>query len=62
MVGIIQKPVTVLGVTTHQTEFIDTGVLSHIGGQVPVGNPRIYERDRRRVGTEPKEIDHIWMS
>ena len=55
------KLMAVSGVTTHQTEFIDTGVRSHIGGQVPVEHPRIYERDGRTVGTEPKETDHIWM-
>ena len=55
------KLMAVSGVTTHQTEFIDTGVLSHIGGQVPVGHPRIYERNGRRVGTEPKETNYIWM-
>ena len=51
----------VSGATTHQAEFIDTGVFSHIGGQVPVGHPRIYERDGRRVGTEPKETNYIRM-
>jgi hypothetical protein len=52
---------TVPGVITYQTEFIDVGVLAHVLGQVPVGHPRVYKRERRGVGAQPEETGHIWM-
>ena len=51
-----------LEIATYQTKFIDIGMLAHIVGQVPVGHPWVHKGDRRKVGAEPKETDHIWMS
>ena len=53
---------TMLEIATYQTKFIDIGMLAHIVGQVPVGHPWVHKGDRRKVGAEPKETDHIWMS
>ena len=46
---------------TYQTKFIGIGVLGQVLGQTPIGHPRVHKRERRGVGTRPKETGYIWM-
>ena len=55
-----KKLISTRRTTTYQTEFIDTRVLAHVAGQVPVWHPIVRKGDRR-VGVEPDETNYIWM-
>ena len=44
---------------THQTEFIGIRALTQVLEQVPIWHPRIYKGERRGIGAEPEEPDHI---